>query len=35
MLRFVVIHRHFKHVVAPDANAMDLRPAAGSGMMTR
>ena len=26
MLRFVVIHRHFKHVIAADTNAMDFRP---------
>jgi len=25
MLRFVIIHRHFKHIVAADANAMNFR----------
>jgi len=28
VLRFVIIHRHFKHVVAADAHAMDFRPSA-------
>jgi hypothetical protein len=35
VLRFVIIHRHFKHVVASDANAMNFRPVPGRRVMSR